>query len=355
MKLSEFFESTYLVLRITGKLDPKTEKSYRESVKWWVKITGDPPLDQITSLDAAKFVAELGKQKGKRGPVMERSSVGKHCVNLNSILSIAGPSSQNRLGQDLIQRVPFFDAPRVDKDPPEEDWEVEEIRAMYSAAHVARLPKIPDVSPREWWEAFIPFEYSTGIRITASQSVEFENLRGQWLTVLGKVSKGGRGKKQWVRADVLEKVESIRRPGRTKIFGWPNWEKQRRVAYDQLRRIQAAAGIPENRRWGFQSFRKTYTTQIASGGLDPQQGLKTAQAAVGHTSLSITTGHYISGSVQDRLVAAAIDAMESPFPQVDRANPKPTIAEPIVLVDRTSPKEPPSEREWRRSIDDFID
>ncbi len=38
------------------------------------------------------------------------------------------------------------------------------------------------------------------------------------------------------------------------------------------------------------------------------------QQSAGHSNRAITTGHYISGDVQERMVAAAIDMMPSPVP-----------------------------------------
>ena len=35
---------------------------------------------------------------------------------------------------------------------------------------------------------------------------------------------------------------------------------------------------------------------------------------IGHSNRAITTGHYVSGDVQERMVAAAIDMMPSPVP-----------------------------------------
>jgi integrase len=116
-----------------------------------------------------------------------------------------------------------------------------------------------------------------------------------------------------LRREALEHIEKIRgTAGRTVILQWPRWEQQRRTCYTELRKLQTASGIPKHRQFPFQSFRKTHLTVIASGEVDPNAGIRTAQASAGHTSSAVTVGHYVSGTVQDRLVAAAIDAMPSP-------------------------------------------
>jgi hypothetical protein len=43
-------------------------------------------------------------------------------------------------------------------------------------------------------------------------------------------------------------------------------------------------------------------------------GLAVAQQSAGHSNRAVTLGHYVSGDVQERMVAAAIDMMPSPVP-----------------------------------------
>ena len=48
--------------------------------------------------------------------------------------------------------------------------------------------------------------------------------------------------------------------------------------------------------------------------LKHEQDITVAQQSAGHSNRAVTTGHYISGDVQERMVAAAIDLMPSPVP-----------------------------------------
>ena len=115
-----------------------SEQTWNNSSRWnhpvgSPRLTSDPPLDQITDHTIASFIANLCKQPGRRGTMM-MSSVAKLCRNVDTVLQMAGPRSRhNRRGQGLIGEPPFFDAPRVDQEPPSGDWTIEEIRAMYSA------------------------------------------------------------------------------------------------------------------------------------------------------------------------------------------------------------------------------
>ena len=71
-------------------------------------------------------------------------------------------------------------------------------------------------------------------------------------------------------------------------------------------------GISKSRQWAFQSFRKTHLTTLAGLSLEHEQGLAVAQQSAGHSNRAVTTGHYISGDVQERMVAVAIKRMPSP-------------------------------------------
>ena len=53
---------------------------------------------------------------------------------------------------------------------------------------------------------------------------------------------------------------------------------------------------------------------LAGLSLEHEQGLAVAQQSAGHSNRAVTVGHYVSGDVQERMVAAAIDMMPSPVP-----------------------------------------
>ena len=312
--LSEFHESHFLPLWIQGQqLDVKTEASYRQSISWWSRLTRDPPLDQITDHTVASFIASLCKQPG-RSSTMMMSSVAKHCRNVDTVLQMAGPRSRgNRRGQGIIGEPPFFDAPRVDQEPPSGDWTIEEVRAMYSAADTMNDPKIDGVDPADWWRTLICFAYYTGLRVTALMSVEYSMIDNEWINVPARLSKRRKGKRQYLHPEAIEHIDGIR-SDRAIILAWPQWATTKRTVYRRFRELQSIAGIRESRRWAFQSFRKTHLTTLAGLSLEHEHGLDVAQQSAGHSNRAITTGHYISGDVQERMVAAAIDMMPSPVP-----------------------------------------
>jgi integrase len=245
---------------------------------------------------------------------MMMSSVAKHCRNVDTILQMAGPRSRNnRRGQGLIGEPPFFDAPRVDQEPPSGDWTIEEVRAMYLAADGMTVPTIDGVDPVDWWRTLICLAYYTGLRCSALMSVEYSMVDNEWINVPARLSKRRKGKRQYLHHEAIEHIDRIRTE-RAIILEWPRWATTKRTAYSRFRQLQNAAGISKSRRWAFQSFRKTHLTMLAGLSLEHEQGLAVAQKSAGHSNRAVTVGHYVSGDVQDRMVAAAIDMMPSPVP-----------------------------------------
>lgn len=324
--LSEFFRDTYTLLRIDQPgLDKKTRASYQESVNWWCKLTTDPPIDQITDKMIAQFMKDLATQRGKkRGTTMAINSLRKHATSLDTILKLTGPRSrQNKYGQGLLPNPPFVEGPRAEIEAEDKNWTLDEVRRMYANAGAAAGPEIDGIPVADWWRTLIVVEWYTGLRITSLMRMEFRRIRDCYVTIPAADAKGGKGIKKYLPSLALEHIERIRTDGRSLVLGWDLWDSQRRVGYDNLRLIQAAAGIPEDRRWGFHSFRKTHSTYLSGERDEIEDGVELAQASLGHADKSLTKGVYISGSAQERRLAAAIDRMPSPLPQVELDKPTP--------------------------------
>lgn len=329
--LTEFFESHYKPIRIDAMgIDPKTERSYRESLKLWDRLSANKTIDQITQLDTAGFVRDLAKERGKKiGSTMKRSSVSKHAVQLTTVLNMAGPrSSHNKRGQNLIPEPPFFEAPRVDKTPPRSNWTIAEVRAMYSAADLMTNPVVPCGDTPAFWRALVTGAYYLGLRIYALLHIKFSMIQDGWITVPGSISKGGKGSRHFVHPEAMEHFERIRVDGCDELLMYPKWERGRRLLYDYLRKLQALAGIAVDRWFGFHSFRKTHTTELASLTLEGNQAIDIASRSANHSDRSITTDFYISADVQEQLMQQAILRMRSPCV---RSVP---VVEPVQLPER---------------------
>src|SRR4026207_1333582 len=97
LTLPEFFESHFTPIWIVGRnLDSKTHSSYRESIKLWLKLTSNPPLDQLTEKDIRDFTQALRACPGKKkSSVMMPQSIAKHLRQLETVLQLAGPRNRN--------------------------------------------------------------------------------------------------------------------------------------------------------------------------------------------------------------------------------------------------------------------
>lgn len=314
LTLSKFFKNQFTTLWINGKqLDGKTHSSYCESIAWWDELVGKVAIKDVDDMTAATFIAELGKQKGKKSDMMARSSIAKHCRQLQTIFKLAGPRTHDfPQGLELIDRVPYFPIPKLEKDPPGADWTIEEIRAMYDATDCMTSPRLPDVLPADWWKCLLCVGYFTGFRIHVLTHIEYSMLHGKSIRVPSAISKGGKGISQYLHSEALEHIERIRRPGRNLILEWPKWDKGKRMAYVAFEKLLEAAGIAQNRRWKFHSLRKTHLTILATFAAGNEQSMRIAQQSAGHSSIALTKNVYIAGGLQQRLVANAIDLMPSP-------------------------------------------
>lgn len=330
--VTEFFNKRYFPNRIEGKLDFKTEKSYRETIKHFVDICGDLPLDQVDDDQAGKFVVGLMKKRGKREPTMMRSSVSKHVVNMKSMFRMAGPRFYCPYGLNLIQTLPYFEAPRLDKKKPKKDFLIEELHAMFRSADVATFPGHLVIDPPSWWRALFVFGFYTGLRITALVSVEYDMIFQNWLDIPAQYCKGRNATRQYVHPVAMEYIEKIRVEGRKQIFGWEGWSKRRRYAYNQLRKIQAAAGIRENRRFAFHSIRSAHCTEIVRNSMDQQAGMRAAQQSVGHADLSVTMNHYVNGDMMDDMKVTIIHRLPSPVPPELVKAVQPIVITPAPVV-----------------------
>lgn len=310
--LSEFFERHFVPEWLHAKqLDPKTERSYRETIyKHWVKLTGDPPLKKLdgNSGMAAKFMTDLGQLRGKKKDSrLARSSLGKHGTQIKTVVKYAGPD-----GLGLIERVPKFPTPKIDKTDAEKDWTIDEIRALYDAADTIDKPVIDDISPADWWKCLIVVGYYCGLRLTPLMLFEFGMIEGNTLRIPGAINKNRKSITKYLPKEALEHIERLRRPGRTQVLGYPRFPKSKASSYKVFTKLLIAAGISQARWWKYHSLRHTYANQYSIASVEFEQAMRNAQQGCGHGNISVTKEHYLSGSLKHRFDALTVDKMRSP-------------------------------------------
>jgi integrase len=295
--------------------DPKTAALYLEALHHWRTLTAlpdgsEPWLWQIDDFVAARFVSGLQKLPGcKPGSTMSIGTMRKHITQINKLLDFSGPRERTRHGRrnlGLIEDPPLLEKPTADLHPPEGDWTIEEVRAMWlAAAKMVSPSKLPGVKPVEFWHSIVMVAAYTALRRGQLLGLAYADLAPPFITVRSSRSKGRRGKKQYLHEEAIEAIESIRTP-RDRIFAWPHVVRHLDT---QLRRLAQLANIPAARRFGWNGFRKCAATLAyaiaGSGG---------SKSMLGHSREGTGLAHYVNGEAQARSAAVVIDQMPSPKP-----------------------------------------
>lgn len=316
--LTEYFESHFMPYWVKLKnLDPKTERSYRESLKLWVKQTPNKPIDQITKADIAEFCIGMKDYPGKKkGTTMCASSRQKHFRQLDTILKTTGPQTKhNQDGQGLLSvEPPFFPKVKVPKTRTHAVWTIDELHAMYRAAGKMIKPVVEGYSAVDFWRALLVLDFYTGLRITELINVRYSNIHNRVVQANPEVGKNKKTDPHWLPLDVIEHIERIKTSDRDIILYVPKYHRQRRTLYDDFHLLQKLASLPESRQWGFHSIRKSHGTEVKRYKAPHQRNLTLAQRSLGHSDSSITLGHYISGAMEDQEMVAVIEELPSPVP-----------------------------------------
>jgi len=159
--------------------DPKTIRSYRETIAHWTKIIGQPPISSIRVEHLAKFKHDLfegtPRQNIQRSlfPEIDLSlsaralaapTVNKHLRNVMAMLNKAGPPGpRNRDALGIIGAVPWVRPLREPKRLPH-CITTDDLAALYK------------VCPSIWWQTLITTAYTTAFRREALFSLEWQHL-----------------------------------------------------------------------------------------------------------------------------------------------------------------------------------
>ena len=313
-------------------LSELTIDEYERSLELWRLLAPDPDGDghepRLWELEgisgdyiAGRFMGRLADQPGnKRGTTMSVGTQRKHCRNMNKLLSFAGPKQRTRHGVKnlhLIDEPTLIIAPSPDGHAPEGDWTFEEVRLMWLGAARMESHKLRaiGIDPVAWWRALVVVAAHTGLRRGQLLGLDFADLSPPFVLVRPMRSKRRSGRKQYLSAEALAAIESIR-TRRTRIFPWPyvmGQTKRMNVRYldSQLRKLAERSGLAPQRWFGWNGFRKL----VAGAAFDIGEE-QAAQAVLGHSRGSQTAmKHYVPGIAQAKRAAHIIDQLPSARPE----------------------------------------
>jgi len=303
--LSSFFETHYISMRL-GDASKETIKTYRDTIKLWCLVTGNPPLKEINTALLGTFKSIVQKLPGlKKGTAISVNTVRKHLRNLQVLLDKAGPPGfKNRDAAGIIPGpVAWIKPPRAEEKTPR-FVQHEHISDVYKAAVCMDQPRIEGVKPPSWWRTLIVTAFNTQLRRRSLfellwDEVDFEN---HILDLPPKRLKSRRRQIVHLNEVTIAHLKKIRifRVPRELVFPWPyaqGW-------FDKcFHRLQAEAGIPRRDYFGLHDLRRTAATILWED--SPQA----AQYALGHSSMNTTRDFYVNGQ---SIVARALDALPQP-------------------------------------------
>jgi len=273
--LSAFVEEVYIPRRLLAKSPPArpgTIAELQSAVNRWCEITGDPPLQEITSALCAEFLVELRKRPGRSGR-LSPDTVKKIVSDLERVLGFAGPAGgrcrrpaeeRGFFGEDANhwpRPAPYFPDVAGGHHLPKGCLDLTQIEDLLAATSAAAQPPIDVCPPGTWWSALYRFAFWTGLRRGSLLNTRRSWLRNHaglvWLQVPGECCKGGRPQAIWLHPRALAALESI--PTGDEVFPWPYTLQHLERAHKRLLTRAAILPLPE---FAFHTFRRAISSAI---------------------------------------------------------------------------------------------
>ena len=319
MTLTEFYWAFYRPVCLTARdAGPRNLKQYEESLGYWSRFTGDPPLAQIDDYTVALFLEGLLHLPGRtKGSSLSPNTVRKHCTHLQAIIDRPGPRSREarfRKAQGLLDVVPFLEKPAAKKKEADENFSLDEIGRILRHVGAAIAPAYLSYALRKrFWKNLFLCDYNTGLRVGSLTIFEWAGVRQDtlerwWIHVR---VKGGDTRRVHCNSFARAAIDDMRpiTGGFARVFHFPHGDSWLQA---QRRRILIEAGLPPERRFGFHGFRRAMCTEGSQ--VDP---LAVSMQA-GHKDFATTQDFYINPG----RVASGMANLPQPELPDDEADPQ---------------------------------
>lgn len=262
-----YFQPAFLVLRDSAK---NNIKQYDETIGYWKRFTGDPPLCEIDYVACGDFIKGLRALPGrKRESTMANNTVRKHARTLQTVLDLTGPvDRQHRQAANLLTRVPYLERPPEDENPTEDSFTLEEIGQIIDACRFAGKRRGLPMPTPVFWRNLYKFNFNVPLRIDTLLRIEWEMISddGLWIKVPAKIIKRRRGAEFYLNDAARAALDELKafKHASPRIFPWPNWPKcQSNFQQRHRKHIQRKAGLPPHRQLGFTAVRKAHFFYVA--------------------------------------------------------------------------------------------
>ncbi|GAB4141022.1 MAG: hypothetical protein Kow0040_29560 [Thermogutta sp.] len=294
--LTEFYADYVLpmIRRPKGRASGTVEQDWI-ALRHWKRITGDPPLDEITAETCARFMAALAEQ-GLAGSTMRKTA-----IHLQFILDHAGPADRrHRNAADIISLVPYIERPEGTPREPEQAFTLGEIELLIeSCREIKCTSAIPCHDQPLWWACLIRFAWHTGLR-----RMNLLNARWSWVTEDGwlvipaaqyKQKKGGR--RVYLSKAARQSADKVRFHGEDRMFAWAGTPF---FFHTRWRCISAA--LPAGRRFCTKAIRRATLTWLA------ERNPLVSRLVAGHRKLDVLEDYY----VQRDVIINLLESMPAP-------------------------------------------
>lgn len=296
--LSAFFHRWFIPRYARpNTLSNETVRQYAQAIDWWARITGDPPLADISKNMAGAFVAELLEH-------VSRNTARKHAKNLNRVFAkTAGTPFDD--SAELLTHAPKLPAPKPDPATVRHAFTAGEVEQLLAACHHMSTPALltPAPPPAAWWQAVVLLAYLQGFRVGTILQLRFAHVdtaAGLW-HIPAEAVKGRRSPiVRQLHPQAAEIVEAIRAPTREELLPWYGSNTSRRFFFRQVERLVRLAGLPDGSAFRTHALRRGHGTQVAA--IDPEA----ARLSLGHSLFATTAKHYIGAAVAGKAAAAAL-------------------------------------------------
>lgn len=303
MRLSEFYRRWFRPVVLVD-VAAATLAIYADAIEWWVRLSGDPPLDQIDAVKIAEFRRALKTARWRRSPTgrdypLSLATQAKHLKNLRAILLRTGPTLHpSRPCTELVERATWI-AVSKPKHSPKRPFELPVARLLWRTCAAMtwgeRLKCLWPAAPAPaWWRAYLALAYYLGLREGTVLSLTWGMIdrreAGWWLDVPPEcVAKTHKGIQKFLHPHAVETIGALGLPSGPADPIVPYYQSASHFD-DQHRRLQCLAGLPAERWLSPQAWRRTHARQMGLVGLSRAMSL--AQWSADHADQKTTREHY---------------------------------------------------------------